>query len=136
MTFHVSNNDSGLFSVQPAISSSGTLTYTPATNANGSATVTVYLQDNGGTANGGHDTSATNTFTINVTPVNQPPTLNAISDLTISEAAGLQTVNLSGITAGPANESGQTLTVTATSGNPSLIPDPTVNYPTRLRPAR
>ena len=132
VTFHVSNNDNGLFSVQPAISATGTLTYTPATNASGSATVTVYAQDNGGTANGGHDTSATNTFTINVTPINQPPTLNPISDLTITEAAGLQTVNLGGITAGPANESGQTLTVTATSGNPSLIPDPTVNY---LNPA-
>ena len=128
VTFHVSNNSSSLFSVPPAISSSGTLTYTPAANANGNATVTVYLQDNGGTANGGHDTSATNTFTITVTPVNHPPTLNPISNLTISEAAGLQTVNLSGITAGPTNESSQTLTVTAMSGNPSLIPDPTMNY--------
>ena len=129
VTFHVSNNNSSLFSAPPAISSSGALTYTPATNASGSATVTVYLQDNGGTANGGHDTSATNTFTITVTAVNHPPTLNSISNLTISEAAGLQTVNLSGITPGPANESSQTLTITATSSNPSLIPDPTVNYP-------
>ena len=128
VTFHVSNNNSSLFSAPPAISSSGTLTYTPSANANGSATVTVYLQDNGGTANGGNDTSATNTFTITVTPVNQPPTLNPIGNLTISEASGLQTVNLSGITPGPTNESGQTLTVTATSSNPSLIPDPTVNY--------
>ncbi len=63
-----------------------------------------------------------------MTAVNHPPTLNPISDLTISEAAGLQTVNLSGIAPGPANESSQTVTITATSGNPSLIPDPTVNY--------
>jgi len=35
---------------------------------------------------------------------------------------------LSGITSGAANENNQTLTVTATSGNKGLIPNPTVNY--------
>ena len=39
----------------------GTLTYTPAANANGTATVTVAIKDNGGTANGGVDTSAPQT---------------------------------------------------------------------------
>jgi len=58
---------------------------------------------------------------------NQPPTLNALSDLTINEDAGLQTVNLSGISSGSANES-QTLTVTASSSNTGLIPTPTVSY--------
>jgi formylglycine-generating enzyme len=70
VTFHVSNNNNSLFSVQPVISSGGTLTYTPAANANGSATVTVYLQDNGGTANGGNNTSATITFTLTVNQLN------------------------------------------------------------------
>ena len=37
-------------------------------NASGSATVTVTLQDNGGTARGGVDTSAPQTFTITVLP--------------------------------------------------------------------
>src|SRR5690606_36223882 len=41
--------------------------------------------------------------------------------------AGTQTVNLSGISSGAANEN-QTLTVSATSSNPALIPHPTVNY--------
>src|SRR5439155_18342150 len=76
LTFHVSNSNSNLFSVQPAISSGGTLTYTLATNANGSATVTVYLTDNGGTANGGNDTSTTNTFSITVTAVNDAPSFS------------------------------------------------------------
>jgi len=35
---------------------------------------------------------------MNVPIVNQPPTLNAINNLTINENAGLQTVSLSGIT--------------------------------------
>jgi VCBS repeat-containing protein len=128
LTVHVANNNSSLFSVQPAVSLTGALTYTPVANASGSATVTVYLTDNGGTANGGNDTSTTNTFTITVTPVNDPPTLAAITNLTLYESAGLQTVNVSGLTVGPANEAGQSLTVAATSSNPSLIPNPTANY--------
>jgi VCBS repeat-containing protein len=106
---------------------SGTLTFTPVANAYGSATITVVVQDNGGTSNGGVD-AVTNTFTVTVNSVNDAPTLNAIANMTITENAGLQTVNLSGISTGPANESGQTLTVTASSSNPSLIPAPTVNY--------
>ena len=128
VAFLVGNNNNSLFLVQPAISANGTLTFTLAANANGTATVTVYAQDNGGTANGGVDTSAAQTFAITITPVNQPPTLNAISNLTTNENSGSQTVNLSGITAGPTNESSQTLTITATSSNPSLVSNPTVNY--------
>jgi hypothetical protein len=64
---------------------------------------------------------------MNVPIVNQPPTLNAINNLTINENAGLQTVSLSGITSGATNEN-QTLTVTAASSNTGLIPKPTVNY--------
>ena len=62
----------------------------------------------------------------NSTPT-APPTLNTLTDMTINENAGLQTVNLSGITSGAANEA-QTLTVTAVSDNPGLIPNPMANY--------
>ncbi len=67
--FHVSNSNAGLFDGTggaPAISDSGTLTFTPATGATGHATVTVYAQDDGGTALGGQDTSASQTFDIDV----------------------------------------------------------------------
>ena len=74
MTFQVTGDTNpGLFSTAPAIDSNGTLTYTPAADANGTATITVDLMDNGGTANGGVDTSAPQTFVINVTPVNDAP---------------------------------------------------------------
>src|SRR6185295_14037777 len=73
LDFIVASSNAPLFSAQPAISSTGTLTYTPAPNANGSATVTVRLHDNGGTAGGGVDTSAPQTFTITITPVNDAP---------------------------------------------------------------
>jgi fibronectin type 3 domain-containing protein len=74
--FVVSNNNTALFAVPPAVAADGTLNYTPAANANGSASVTVHLHDNGGTANGGIDTSTAQTFTITVTPVNDPPVAN------------------------------------------------------------
>ena len=53
---------------------------------------------------------------------NQPPTLNALANITINESAGLQTVNLAGITSGATNEI-QTLTVTASSSNTGPDPD-------------
>ncbi|PPK76973.1 uncharacterized protein DUF4347 [Methylobacter tundripaludum] len=74
LSFTTTNNNNALFSVQPTIDSNGNLTYTPAANANGTATVTVSIKDSGGTANGGVDTSTTQTFTIIVNPVNDLPT--------------------------------------------------------------
>ncbi|MGO9476364.1 MAG: Ig-like domain-containing protein, partial [Limisphaerales bacterium] len=100
----------------------GFLTFAPVSNANGSVTITVTVNDGGASNN-----IVTQTFTVTVKPVNQPPTLNAIGSFSINENAGLQTVNLSGISSGAANEN-QTLTVTATSSNTGLIPNPTVNY--------
>jgi VCBS repeat-containing protein len=71
--FITSNDNNALFSAQPTIDASGNLTYTSAANANGSATVTVQIHDNGGTANGGVDTSASQTFTVTVGQVNDAP---------------------------------------------------------------
>ena len=74
LSFNVSNDNNALFSAQPSIDASGTLSYTPAPDANGSATVTASLSDDGGTSNGGSDTSGDQTFTITVNPVNDAPT--------------------------------------------------------------
>jgi VCBS repeat-containing protein len=71
LDFIVSNDNNALFSVQPAVSPTGTLTYRLASNMNGVnhvAHVTVRLHDDGGTANGGVDTSGAQTFIIRVTP--------------------------------------------------------------------
>jgi hypothetical protein len=77
LTFLVSVDDRGLFAAGPAISPTGTLTYTPAANATGTAHVTVTLKDNGGTANGGRDTSAPQRFSIAVSaPTTQLPRLS------------------------------------------------------------
>ncbi len=98
----------------------GSLSFAPAPNANGSANISVSVSD-------GSNTTATRSFTVTVTPVNDPPTVNSLSNLTINEDAGTQTVGLSGISSGASNES-QTLVVTATSDNTGLIPNPSVSY--------
>jgi hypothetical protein len=67
----VENSNPGLFAVGPEVtrdsqtSTTGTLTFTPA-GPTGSATVTIVMRDNGGTENGGTDTSHSETFTITV----------------------------------------------------------------------
>ena len=109
LTFNVTaNSNASLFSVQPSVSSAGTLTYTPAANANGSATITLNVQDTGGILNGGVDTSATQTFIINVTAVNDPPVATA-QTVTPLEDVGLL-ISLAGADSDP--EVVQTLTFT------------------------
>src|SRR6185295_7791657 len=55
--FVLRTDQTNMFSSQPAVSTNGTLTFTPATNANGLAIVYATLVDDGGTANGGTNTS-------------------------------------------------------------------------------
>jgi len=122
LTFLVTNSNNALFSVQPSIDATGTLTYTPAADASGVATMTVKLQDNGGTANGGVDTSAEQTFTLTVTGVNDAPSFTKGSDQTVNEDAGAQSVSgwATALSPGP-SESGQTLTFTVTNSNSGLF---------------
>ncbi|HEY2916105.1 MAG TPA: tandem-95 repeat protein [Candidatus Limnocylindrales bacterium] len=118
-----SNDNSGLFSAAPAVSSTGTLTFTPAANANGVAHVVFKAHDNGGTSNGGVDTSAGQAVTITVTSVNDAPSFTAGSDPTVFEDSGAfsQPTWATAITAGP-NEAGQSVSFQVTSNdNPGLF---------------
>ena len=73
LTFLAATDNVPLFSALPAIdSATGTLSFAPAAGKWGSATVTVRLADNGGTTNGGIDTSALQTFTITFRPYRIP----------------------------------------------------------------
>jgi hypothetical protein len=130
-----------LFSVQPAIAANGTLTYAPAADANGLATITVTALDDGGTANGGSDSSAPMTFTITITAVNDAPTFTAGSDQSVVSLLGAQTVPgwATGITPGPADESSQNVTFNVSSTNgglfavqPAIAPDGTLTYTPNL----
>jgi VCBS repeat-containing protein len=123
LTFTATNDNNLLFSAQPAVNASGVLTFTPAANANGTATVSVYVQDNGGTANGGDDTSPTQTFTITVNSVNDRPTFTDGPDQVVNEDSGPQTVVgwATGMSSGPANESSQALTFNVTGNTNSAL---------------
>jgi len=72
LRFEVTNNNPGLFTPggQPSVTretaTQGTLRFEPAPGQTGSATVTVVLRDDGGTSNGGYDSSEPHTFRITV----------------------------------------------------------------------
>jgi List-Bact-rpt repeat protein/Big-like domain-containing protein len=100
----------------------GSLTFTPVPGASGVATITVTVNDGAPSGN-----LFSRTFTVTVNGINDPPTLDAIANLSISQDAGQQAVQLTGISAGAGNEV-QTLIITALSSNPGLIPTPTINY--------
>ncbi|MBM3216847.1 tandem-95 repeat protein, partial [Candidatus Poribacteria bacterium] len=86
--------------------------------ANGTAVITVTANDSQSANN-----TATRTFTVTVTAVNDAPVLDAISDPSaILEDAAEQTITVTGVgPGGGSDESGQSVTVTATSGNTALI---------------
>ena len=67
VSFTITANDHPeLFSTPPAVSPAGLLTFEPSAGATGLAHISIQLQDDGGTAGGGVNTSATQTFTINM----------------------------------------------------------------------
>jgi hypothetical protein len=78
INYLITTSSDAFFTTLPAISLSKDLTYRPATNASGTVTVRVQAQDDGGTNNGGVNLSLTNSFTITVTPINDPPVITGL----------------------------------------------------------
>ena len=140
VSFAVSADAPALFLVQPAIAADGSLSYIPAADANGVATVTVRAIDDGGTANGGSDTSSPATFTITITPVNDAPSFTAGADqVSLLGASATVPGWATGISAGPANEAWQSVSFSVSVSNPGLFtvqptiaPDGTLRYDTVL----
>lgn len=81
-------SDLPLFAALSIDPTSGELSFTPAADVWGTATITATLQDDGGTANGGMDTSTPQTFQITTFPVNDAPVIDPIADQYV--AAGTQ----------------------------------------------
>ena len=81
------------------------------------------VTDNGGTANGGDDTGDTATFTITVNAVNDAPSFTKGANQTAVVNSGAKSVAgwATAISAGPANEAGQTLTFATTNNNNALF---------------
>lgn len=106
-------------------SETGTLTFQPVANqfTNGTpVTITVTVTDEEEPP-----ASYSVSFDVTVNAVNDFPELAALADIGVDEDTGPHTVNLTGISPGPLEDS-QTVTITATSNNTALIPHPTVNY--------
>jgi Ca2+-binding RTX toxin-like protein len=130
-TYLISNiSDPTLFSVAPAVDASGNLTYTPAPDAFGTSTFDVVVQDSGGTANGGIDTSAPQTFTITINGINDAPSFTNAGNQTLSAGSNTaQTIAnwASGFNFG-SNETTQAVddfivTVTSGAGLFTIAPD-------------
>jgi len=120
VNFLVSADNAALFAVQPAVSPTGTLTYTLAANVNGVnhvAHVFVRLHDNGGTANGGVNTSAAQTLTIRVTP-----TLS-IGDAMLAEGNGGMTTFTFPVTLSGAVEQQVMVSYTTSDGTATVATD-------------
>src|SRR4029079_11995519 len=86
-----------------------TITVSPAANQHGTATITLTVTDG--------ELTATDSFTVTVTPVNDGPTLSDLTDQSTSEdtATTAQAFSVSDIETPAA-----TLVVTAASSNPTL----------------
>lgn len=107
--------------------STGTLTFTPLAGALGTVTITVTV-DNGNTTN--HVVSEAFTVTVAAAPVAAPtpvPSLDSITNLSIYQNAGPQTIPLTGISSG-ITSGYQFICIWAYSSDTSLISNPTVNY--------
>ncbi len=125
VTFQTTDTNAALFTVggRPSVAADGTLTFTPAADANGAATVTLTAVDDGGTQNGGIDSSVPQTFTITVSPVNDKPAFTPGADQNVSEDAGPRTVPgwATAISPGPADETGQSLLFAVMNSNNLLF---------------
>ena len=86
-TYLVSNiSNPAIFTTTPSIDTNGNLTYTPSASVAGSSTFTVQVQDDGGTSNGGIDTSTAQTFTITVQDSNSSGSGNTVIPVTLGES--------------------------------------------------
>ena len=109
--------------------STGSLTFTPVADQSGTATITVTIEDAGfdnQLATTADNATFSRTFLVIVNSVDDGPKLDAINDLTINEDDAQQDIILTGISGG--DDGTNTLRVTASSHNPTLIPKPMVTY--------
>jgi len=89
--FNVVQNPPTLLASGPTVSNDGTLSFISAPDEFGTVTFDIFVRDDGGTENGGIDTSETQSFTITILPVNDPPSFMA-SNQVIDQDSGPQTV--------------------------------------------
>ncbi|HEX8003632.1 MAG TPA: Ig-like domain-containing protein [Mycobacteriales bacterium] len=99
-----------------ALTCTTTVTFTPAADFNGAGSFSYTVYD-------GTISSAPAGATVTVNPVNDAPSFTAGAGQTVNEDAAAQTVTgwATGVSAGPANESAQTVSFTVTNDDNSLF---------------
>jgi hypothetical protein len=99
LTGHASTDHPELFASGPSLALkaegggawSGRVTFTPAPNANGSGTISLWITDNGGTANGGSNTTLKRDVAVAIGSVNDAPILTGIcGPISAARNAGAQ----------------------------------------------
>ena len=100
----ISNNNPGLFDVQPQISATGTLTFTLKANRSGNVTLLTRIQDDGGTANGGDNQSDPQTFYITVNAQDNPDFIFSVSGSSITEICEDDSRSIDLIVSGTSNQ--------------------------------
>ncbi|MBL9166325.1 MAG: tandem-95 repeat protein, partial [Verrucomicrobiales bacterium] len=116
LTVQATSSNTGLLPVNRiefgGSGASRTVRVDPVANQSGTAQVTVTVRD----ANGG---SASTSFTLTVTPVNDLPTISTIGSQSVDEG---ETVGPIPFSVGDVETSASALTVRATTSNPGLVP--------------
>lgn len=132
-----------LFQVQPTVSSNGTLSFQPAKDANGIAQVVVTAVDSGSGTAPNINTSAAQSFTINIAAVNDAPAFTPGGPITVQEDSGAYSqpwatavAAAAGINASPAtaaDEASQLVSFEVTADKPGLFSvQPRLNNQGRL----
>ncbi|MBI5494768.1 MAG: tandem-95 repeat protein [Deltaproteobacteria bacterium] len=96
----------------PTAAGACTVRVTPAGNQNGPVTITISVTDTLGAV-------GTDSFVVNITPVNDAPTISDTTNQTVAEDNALNT----NITVGDAEDAAAALNLTATSSNTALVPN-------------
>lgn len=132
VSFEVTTNNDAMFSVRPAVDATGRLSFTLAKDANGSVSIVVVAVDSGPSAPPpNNNRSQAATFTLSVTPVNDPPGFNVTRNITVDEDSGAFTglvladiVPAEGMNSNPPtalDEANQTVSVSTTVDRPALF---------------
>ena len=116
LTFAIADQPSG----GTVFLNGGIAFYSPTGNFSGADSFTF-------TAGDGVSISAVATVSIAVAPVNDPPTVSAFSDQSVEANSGVVSLSLITGSGGGSDEAAQTVVVTATSSDPSVVPHPTVS---------
>ncbi|MFM7931332.1 MAG: Ig-like domain-containing protein, partial [Pirellula sp.] len=132
VSFEVTTSNDAMFSVRPAVDAAGRLSFTLAKDANGSVSIVVVAVDSGPSSPPpNNNRSQPSTFTLSVTPVNDPPGFNVTRNITVDEDSGAFTglvladiVPAEGMNSNPPtalDEANQTVSISTTVDRPALF---------------